>query len=108
MRRSHIIALLMVFITLGNLACSKSNSAASLSEVDKYKLYDAATTINDKEQIKQVIKKLGIGNGESTIPDHEFFVKFIDWKGTDESRQFGLEVLTPDKARDYLDKHLPK
>jgi hypothetical protein len=109
MRRSSSVLFLIVVIALGHLACSKSNSAASLSKEDKYKLFYAASQTNDDNLKKQVIKKLGIGDGESTFPDHEFFVAFIDWwMKTDDGNKFSNQINTPEKARDYLDKNLPK
>ena len=109
MRHARTIFVLIVAIALGNLACGKSNSAASMSKEDKYKIYYASTMTGDKAFQKEVIKKLGIGNGDSPIPDHEFFIAFIDWMKTDEGTKALQEVpLKPEEARDYVNKHLPK
>lgn len=77
MRRAHIIAVLIAAIALINLACSKSDGAASLSKEDKYKLFYAAAQTNDDNLKKQVIKKLGIGDGETSFPDHEFYTALL-------------------------------
>jgi hypothetical protein len=82
MRKIYAISLLLLVMTIANLACSKSG-AASLSQEDKYKLYYASFMTNDKETMKDVIKRAGIGNGDSSIPDHEFYISFIDWMKTD-------------------------
>jgi hypothetical protein len=106
MRKLYAVSLLLIAVTLGNLAC-KSNSAAALSKEDKYKIYFASTMTNDKEFQKEVIKKLGVGHGDSTIPDHEFFVAFIDWMERGESDKLRDEVGSPEKARAYVNKQLP-
>ncbi|PYS53203.1 MAG: hypothetical protein DMF68_00175 [Acidobacteria bacterium] len=108
MKYSRAIFLLLGAIALCNFAC-KSNAAASLPKEEKYKLYFASTMTNDKEFQKDVIKKLGVGDGSSNIPDHEFFIAFIDWMKTDEGNKALAEVPSkPEEARDYVNKHLPK
>ena len=109
MRHARTIFVLIIAIALGNLACGKTNSAASMSKEDKYKIYYASTVAGDNEFKKDVIKRLGIGDGSSPIPDHEFFIAFIDWMKTDEGTKALQEVpLKPEEARDYVNKHLPK
>ena len=107
MRRIYALAVLLLVVTVGNLACSKSNSAASLSQEEKYKLYYAATLTGEQSLKKDVIKRLGVGSGESPIPDHDFFTAFIDWDKTDAAMKFKDEINSPEKARDYVNKHLP-
>jgi hypothetical protein len=108
MRHARTIFVLIVAIALGNVAC-KSNSAASMSKEDKYKLYYASTMTNDKEFQKEVIKKLGVGNGDNPIPDHEFYIAFIDWMKTSDGTKALQEIpIAPEEARDYVNKHLPK
>jgi hypothetical protein len=108
MSHARTIFVLIVAIALGNLAC-KSNSAASMSKEDKYKLYYASTMTGDKAFQKEVIKKLGIGNGDNPIPDHEFYIAFIDWMKTPEGAKGLQEIpIAPEEARDYVNKRLPK
>ena len=108
MRHTRNIFVLLAAIALFNLAC-KSNAAASLPKEEKYKIYFASTRTDDKEFQKDVIKRLGVGDGTSNIPDHEFFIAFIDWMKTDEGNKALAEVpLKPEDARDYVNKHLPK
>lgn len=108
MRHTRTIFVLLAAIALCNFAC-KSNAAASLSKEEKYKLYYASTVTTDKEFQKEVIKKLGVGDGNSPIPDHEFFTAFIDWMKTDAGAKALQEVPSkPEDARDYVNKHLPK
>lgn len=107
MRKIHALSLLLFVIALANLACSKSG-AASLSQEDKYKLYYASFMTNDKEAMKDVVKRLGIGSGESSIPEHEFYIAFIDWMKTDAGSKFTQSIHSPDEARAYLSKNMPR
>ena len=108
MRHARTIFVLIVAIALGNLAC-KSNSAASMSKEDKYKIYYASTMTGDKAFQKEVIKRLGIGDGSSPIPDHGFITAFSDWMQTSEGEKALREVpISPEEARDYVNKRLPK
>jgi hypothetical protein len=107
MRKIYAISLLLFVVMLGNLACSKSG-AASLSQEDKYKLYYASFIAGDKEASKDVIKKLGIGDGNSTIPDHDFYIAFIDWMKTNAGSRFTQSITSPEAGRDYLSKNMPK
>ncbi|HEX8890183.1 MAG TPA: hypothetical protein VF779_13585 [Pyrinomonadaceae bacterium] len=107
MRKIYAISLLLLVMTIANLACSKSG-AASLSPEDKYKLYYASFMTNDKETMKDVIKRTGIGNGDSSIPNHEFYISFIDWMKTDAGSKFMQSLHSPDDARDYLSKNMPR
>lgn len=108
MRHARTISVLLAAVALFNFAC-KSNAAASLAKEEKYKLYFASTITNDKEFQKEVIKKLGVGDGSSPIPDHEFFIAFIDWMKTDDGKKALAEVPSkPEEARDYVNKNLPK
>ncbi|HKC63591.1 MAG TPA: hypothetical protein VKB86_08130 [Pyrinomonadaceae bacterium] len=107
MRHTYTIFVLLAAIALCNFACK--SKAASLPKEEKYKLYYASTVTNDKEFQKQVIKDIGEGDGTSPIPDHEFFIAFIDWMKTDEGNKALAEVPSkPEDARDYVNKHLPK
>ena len=109
MRNIYASALLLLAMTLGNLACSRSNSAPSISQEDRYKIYYAANRTGDKEFQKEVIKRLGIGNGDQSIPDHNFYTAFIDWMKTSEGEKSIQEIpISPEEARDYVNKHLPK
>jgi hypothetical protein len=109
MRNIYAIVALICVVALGNLACSKSNGAASLPQEEKYKLYYASTMTGDKAFQKEVIKKLGIGSGDNPIPDHDFFIAFIDWMKTSEGTKAMQEVpFPPEEARDYVNKRLPK
>ncbi|MDQ3821369.1 MAG: hypothetical protein M3362_27325 [Acidobacteriota bacterium] len=108
MRHTRTIFVLLAAVALSNFAC-KSNAAASLPKEEKYKLYFASTMTNDKEFQKEVIKKLGVGDGSSSIPDHEFFIAFIDWMKTDDGKKALAEIPSkPEEARDYVNKNLPK
>lgn len=107
MRKIYAISLLLLLMMIAQLACHKSG-AASLSQDDKFKLYYAAFMTGDKETMKDTIKRLGIGTGESSIPGHEFYIAFIDWMKTDAGNKFTGSLHSPDEARDYLSKNMPK
>jgi hypothetical protein len=108
MRNIYTISILICAVAVSNLACGK-NSGASLSQEEKYKLYYASTMTGDKAFQKEVIKKLGVGNGDNPIPDHDFYIAFIDWMKTPEGAKALQEIpISPEGSRDYVNKHLPK
>jgi hypothetical protein len=107
MRKNYAISFLLLIMMIAHLACNKSGAAA-LSQEDKFKLYYAAFMTGDKETMKDAIKRLGIGTGENSIPDHEFYIAFIDWMKTDAGAKFTGSIHSPDDARDYLSKNMPK
>jgi hypothetical protein len=107
MRNIKTIVVLLFVAALASLACSKGGTA-SLSQEEKYKLYYASTMTGDQAIKEDVIKRLGIGNGDSPIPNHQFFIAFIDWMKTDEGGKATQSINSPDAARDYLNQHLPK
>ena len=109
MRNIRPMVVLVLAIALGILACGKSNSAVSMSKEDKYKIYYASTITGDKAFQQDVIKKLGIGDGDNPIPDHDFYIAFIDWMKTSDGTKSMPEIpISPEEARDYVNKHLPK
>jgi len=107
MRRIHIIFILAaIFISL---ACGKSGgSAASLSNDDKHKLYQAAINARDVKLLQQVTEAIGLTDAKgSRTPAFDPFIKeHPDWAA--KNFDFVKENLDPDKAKEYVQSHLPK
>lgn len=99
----------VIAIILLALACGKSGgSAASLSGDDRHKLYQAAINTRDSKLIEQVTRTVGLAdaNGAPT-PDFAPFVKeHADWAA--KNFDFVKEYLVPEKAKEYVNDHLPK
>ena len=80
--------------------------SSSMSEDDRHKLFQAATTSQDNELMKKVGKKLGLLDADGTPGKRysEFVRDHVVWifKNTD----WIAEYNTPEKARAYVDKHI--
>ena len=89
-----------------NRNSNDSPPAASMSDDDKHRLFQAAGMTKDTELILRVLKKIGMVN-ESGTPSadyQQFMEDHREW-GTRNS-SFIRSVLTPQKARAYVDAHL--
>jgi hypothetical protein len=90
-----------------NASSSSSTSASSMSSDDKHKLYQAATQTGDADLIRRVSVKIGVFTDENTpAEDYQKFVyEHVTWamRNTD----FINSLDTPEKARAYVDEHLP-
>lgn len=89
-----------------NLNSNNSYSSVLMSDDDKHRLFQAAGMTKDTELILRVLKKIGLMN-ESGIPSgdyQQFMDDHADWARTNSS--FIRSVLTPAKARAYVDAHL--
>ncbi len=86
---------------------SSSTAADSLSDDDKHKLFFAANATGDVELIRRVNVKLGLMDEDFTPGDkyEEFTREHIAWAGR--NYQWVLTVNTPEKARAYVNEHLP-
>ncbi|HEX8890756.1 MAG TPA: hypothetical protein VF779_16520 [Pyrinomonadaceae bacterium] len=107
MRRLNIIFLLAALLFC--LACSKSGgSAASLSNDDKHKLYQAAINARDVKLLQQVTEAIGLSDAKgSKTPAFDPFIKeHTEWSS--KNFDFVKENLDPDKAKEYVQSHLPK
>ena len=107
MRRIHAILVLTIF--LFTLACSKSgSSAASLSGDDKHKLYQAAINTRDSRLIQRVTQALGLSdsNGSLTPAFAPFVKEHADWAS--KNFDFVKQFTAPEKAKEYVNSHLPK
>lgn len=86
---------------------SSSTTADSLSEDEKHKLYYAANVTADIELIRRVNVRLGLMDDDFTPGEkyQEFARQHITWAG--ENYEFVLSINTPEKARAYVNEHLP-
>ena len=86
---------------------SSSTTADSLSEDDKHKLFFAANATGDVELIRRVNVKLGLMEEDFTPGEkyQEFTREHIAWAGR--NYQWVLTINTPEKARAYVNEHLP-
>jgi hypothetical protein len=86
---------------------SSSSSASSVSEEDKHRLYHAAGMTGDTELVNRVNVKLGLLNEDFTPGDdyQKFVLAHVDWaiRNTD----FINSINTAEKARAYVNTHLP-
>ncbi len=85
---------------------SLSSSSSSLSDDDKHKLFQAAGMTRDNELIQKVLHKLGFLTADNTVSDdYAPFVKgHMDW--AKQNYRFIQSVMTPEKARAYVDAHI--
>lgn len=89
-----------------NTTNSEPRSSSSLSEENRHKLFQAASTTHDNELMKKVNKKLGLldADGSPGKTYAEFVKDHIVWifRNTD----WITEYDTPEKARAYVDEHI--
>ena len=86
---------------------SSTGSADSLTDDEKHKLYHAANTTGDIELIRRVNVKLGLMDEDFTPGEkfEEFSREHITWAG--KNYEWVLSINTPEKARAYVNEHLP-
>jgi len=86
-----------------NSDSDSSSSSSSMSDDDKHKLFQAAGITRDNDLILRVISKIGFGSG--TGEDYQQFLK--DHSGwAMKNFEFIRSVITPEKARAYVDAHI--
>jgi hypothetical protein len=82
---------------------SESSDSSSMSDDDKHKLYQAAGMTQDSALIMRVLRKIGFSN--VTGADYEQFTKdHGPWALR--NMDFVRSVLTPEKARAYVEAHI--
>jgi hypothetical protein len=91
-----------------NSNSSSSSSAASLSEDDKHKLFQAAAITRDAQLQRRVWVKIGIVDEDFSQGDKfaEFAAAHIGW--SIRNYEWVGSINTPEKAREYLNEHLPQ
>ena len=87
---------------------SSSASADGLSEDEKHRLFQAAAITRDDELQRRVWSKLGLLEDDFSQGDKftEFGVAHVPW--LIRNYQWVGSMDTPEKARAYVDEHLPK
>jgi hypothetical protein len=85
---------------------SSSSSSSSLSDDDKHKLFQAAGMTRDNALIQKVLHKIGFLTADNSVSDdYAPFVKgHLEW--AKKNTTFIQSVLTPEKARAYVDEHI--
>ena len=87
---------------------SSVSSVSSLSDDDKHKLFQAGAMSGDSELAQRVNVKLGLLNEDSTPTDEYpgFLGNHVTWsfRNTD----FIKSINTSEKAKAYVEEHLPK
>jgi hypothetical protein len=97
-----------------NLNSGSNNSADSrgdsstLSDNDRHKLFQAAGMTKDQELMLKVMKEIGLFKADGTpAGDYPQFIKdHIAWAVNNTA--FITSVNTPEKAKAYVDQHLPQ
>jgi hypothetical protein len=114
-----LLALSLSACTSGNpntAAATSTNAksaAASLSRDEKHRLYSAALAASesplDTDQFKEVCQRIGIFDGDGKPNNHymAFVGEHVDWGMNSETENFRQEINTKEKARAYIDRHLP-
>ena len=87
---------------------SSSASADELSEDEKHRLFQAAAMTRDPELQRRVWSKLGLLNDDFSQGDKfaEFGAAHVGW--LIRNYQWVGSLDTPEKARAYIDEHLPQ
>jgi hypothetical protein len=85
---------------------NSSSSSASFSDDDRHKLFQAAGMTRDNALIQRVMHKIGLMTPDNDLSeDYASFVKeHFEW--AKKNTAFVQSVLTPEKARAYVDEHL--
>jgi hypothetical protein len=83
-----------------------SPSSVTMSDDDKHRLFQAAGMTKDNELIVRVLKRIGMMSS-SGVPSSDY-QQFMDDHRTWGTRNYTFirSVLTPEKARAYVDAHL--
>ncbi|HXQ73428.1 MAG TPA: hypothetical protein VN844_23210 [Pyrinomonadaceae bacterium] len=91
-----------------NSNSSSSSSTSSLSEDDRHKLFQAGAMSGDSALAQRVNVKIGLLNEDFTpAPGYQsFMAEHISWAIRD--RDFIVSINTPEKAKAYVDAHLPE
>jgi hypothetical protein len=89
-----------------NTTNSERRSSSSMSEDNRHKLFQAATTSQDNELLTKVSKKLGLldANGNPGKNYSEFVKDHVIWifQNTDWIKEYN----TPEKAKAYVNEHI--
>jgi hypothetical protein len=114
MKAKAAIFVMVVCAGVIGVACGKSGnssdrpSVSSLSTDDRHKLFQAAGAMGDDALRIEVSKKLGLldANGQPTAAFEPFTNEHLGWAM--KNIEFIKEHMPPDKAKEYVNKHMPK
>ncbi len=86
---------------------SSDSKPGSYSDDDKHKLFQAASMSQDADLLSRVMKKLGLFTASGMpVDDYAQFIKdHITWGAS--NTDFINSLDTPEKARAYVEDHLP-
>jgi hypothetical protein len=85
---------------------SNSSTSSSFSDDDKHKLFQAAGMSRDNALIQRVLHKIGLLTEDNNLSDDyaSFTKEHMEW--AKKNTTFIQSVLTPEKARAYVDAHM--
>lgn len=107
MRSKSILLSLVIGLTLFGIACGRSNIAASMSDDEKHRLFQAVGITQDNALILEASKKLGLADssGQATPALDSFIKAHYQW--TTKNEAFVKEHLDKEKAMEYVKTHMP-
>jgi hypothetical protein len=118
MRAVFGIALLALSLSacrsVGSSPAGQNKIGGGLSEDEVHRLYSAALAASesplDSDLFKTVCQKVGIFDANNRPNDRymAFVARHVDWSAQAETETFRHEINTREKARDYLNRHLPQ
>ena len=117
MKLVSTIAAIIVCASICSSCGTRSNTtgranAPQLTENEKHRLYAAALAASDSpldsDLFKTVCQKIEIfdASGKPTQHYMSFISDHIQWSMEPANREFGHEINTPEKARQYISQHL--
>ena len=120
MHALKVIAALALIATLSS-ACSSGgsraeisrNAASPLNEDQRHRLYAAALAASDSpldtETFKDVCQHIGVFDAAGKPNDQymAFVSQHVDWGMKSEANEFRHEINSKDRARQYIEAHLP-
>jgi hypothetical protein len=91
-----------------NSDSSADGATATVSDDEKHRLFQAASMTQDPEVVQRVVKKLGLFKANGTPADDypQFIRDHVSWGLS--NANFINSINTPEKARAYVDAHLPE
>jgi hypothetical protein len=87
---------------------NSSSSSSSMSDDDKHKLYQAAAMTGEGEVVRRVSVKLGLVDDDFTPRGEyqDFVAEHVNW--VMRNGDFIQTINTPEKARAYVNEHVPE
>src|SRR2546428_750354 len=108
------LAIILMALNMSACAGTSGRAVSALSEEEKHRLYSAALAASESpletEIFKEVCKKIGIFDAVGGPNDNymAFVAAHVDWALKPELEQFKREINTREKAREYINEHLPQ